>query len=166
VTESVHKKVIIGFIVLFALLGFYTYGQQNNLSVPAPDIQDLKPVSYPDKIIGRIGEGYFNFEVADTQEEKTKGLSGRDQLPDTDAMLFTFVAEGRNCFWMKDMKFAIDMLWFNADKKLVYEKRNATPESYPESFCPDVPAKYVVEVTSGVAEKNQIKLGDYLQIEP
>jgi uncharacterized membrane protein (UPF0127 family) len=63
------------------------------------------------------------------------------------------------------MKFSIDILWFDENKNLVYEKRNVSPETYPESFCPDLPTKYVAEVTAGVAEKNQIKLGDHLDIE-
>lgn len=115
--------------------------------------------------IGRIGEGYFTFELANTAEKRTLGLSGRDKLQDTTAMLFTFDQPSTHCIWMKDMKFNIDIMWFDENKVLIFEKRNASPESYPERFCPEQSAKYVVEVSAGVAEKNQIKLGSILDIE-
>ena len=127
--------------------------------------QSTQQTQNSQELIGRIGEGYFNFEIADTIDKRQQGLSGKDALADTDAMVFVFNEPGNHCFWMKDMKFSIDMLWFDADKKLVYEKRDVSPDTYPQSFCPDKPAQYVVEVTSGVADKNQIQLGDSLDIE-
>ncbi|MBA3758466.1 DUF192 domain-containing protein [Candidatus Saccharibacteria bacterium] len=118
-----------------------------------------------EKIIGRIGSGYFNFELANSPTERNQGLSGRQPLKSTEGMIFAFDEPGQSCFWMKDMKFNLDILWFDENKKLIYEKHDVSPDTYPESFCSDIPAKYVVEVTAGVATKNQIKLGDKLDIE-
>jgi uncharacterized membrane protein (UPF0127 family) len=151
------------FVVILLLVSGGVFVISKTLQAPSADRRASQLLG--DKIIGRIGQGYFNFEVADTSIERERGLSGRSPLADTDAMLFVFEQPDKHCFWMKDMKFSIDILWFDADKKLVYEKRGATPESYPENFCSDVPAKYTVEVTTGVAEKNQLKIGDKLDIE-
>lgn len=114
--------------------------------------------------IGRIGSGYFEFEIADTPQERRQGLSGKSSLGDTKAMLFVFDKPGKECIWMKDMRFNLDILWFDAQKKLIYEKRNVAPSTYPEQFCPDKEATYVVEMTANVADKNHIKLGDKLEI--
>lgn len=116
------------------------------------------------KKTGRIGGAYFNFEIADSPSERVRGLSGKEKLAASDAMLFIFDKPARECIWMKDMKFNIDILWFDEAQKLITIKRNAAPSSYPEYFCPDKPAKYVVEVTAGVTDKNQLKLGDKLEL--
>jgi uncharacterized membrane protein (UPF0127 family) len=151
------------FLIILLLISGGVFVFSKLLETPSADKRAANILS--DKVIGQVGQGYFNFEVADTAAERQVGLSGQNSLPDTDAMLFVFEQPDKHCFWMKDMKFSIDILWFDAEKKLVYEKRGVAPESYPEKFCSDLPTKYVVEVTAGVAAKNQLKLGDKLDIE-
>lgn len=98
--------------------------------------------------------------VADTPAERTKGLSGRERLAEREGMLFTFTDESEYCFWMKDMNFALDIVWLNEDRQVVSIKENATPESYPESFCPTKPAQYVLEVNANKAAEWGINVGD------
>ena len=96
--------------------------------------------------------GFITAEVADTDESRTKGLSGHDQLTESEGMLFVFEqASLENCFWMKDMTFAIDMVWLDDEKHVVTVEPNVTPETYPNKFCPDMPAKYGLELASGRA---------------
>jgi len=114
--------------------------------------------------VGRIGQGYFNLTYARTDAERQKGLSGKDGINYTDAMVFVFNESSQHCFWMKDMKFNIDIMWFDQNKKLVYVKKDVSPSTYPQSFCPDVPTMYVAEVTAGVTDNNQIKNGDFLEL--
>lgn len=156
------KYLAAAIFLLVILLTFVVYSQSSkpNQAETRPAIQQQATTK-----IGRIGEGYFNFEIADENDERVQGLSGKDPLAETEALLFVFDRNDIHCFWMKDMKFNIDILWFDENKKLVYEKRNVSPDSYPANFCPNVPTKYVVEVGAGVAEKNYIKLGDVLDIE-
>lgn len=149
--------------LLVVVFGYFLLKPNQPNKTPAISSPSSQEQQVP--IVGRIGEGYFNFEVADTDTERIQGLSGRTSLSGTDALLFVFDTAGKHCFWMKDMKFNIDIMWFDANKKLVHEKRNVAPETFPESFCPDVAAKYVVEVSAGVAEKNQVKLGSVLDVE-
>ena len=146
---------------VFLMLAAFVYFA-NKSEEPQPQIAVQTEVQKP---IGRIGEGYFNFDIADSPAERSQGLSGWEMLKNTEAMLFVFDTPGEHCFWMKDMKFSIDILWFDTGKKLIYEKRGVSPATYPESFCSSKPAKYVVEVTAGVSADNQIKLGDKLDIE-
>lgn len=114
--------------------------------------------------IGRIGAGFLNFEIADTPDTRQQGLSGRPGLDDTEAMLFVFEKPGKHCFWMKDMEFAIDILWFDKTNKLVHQEIGVEPSTYPESFCSPQETLYVVEVAAGVTEKQQIKIGDRLKL--
>ncbi len=102
-------------------------------------------------------------DLALTTEEHNKGLSGRSGLKENEGMLFVFDKPDKYSFWMKDMKFLIDMIWLNEDLKVIYIKSNALPISYPTSYGPDVSegfAKYVLEVSAGFADKNNLKVGD------
>ena len=105
---------------------------------------------------------YFNVDVASKEASRQQGLSGRSGLDQSQGMLFIFDEPSTNtCFWMKDMQFEIDILWFDENLKLVHIKHAASPASYPaESFCPPAPSKYVIEVAAGNAERLNLKLGD------
>lgn len=54
----------------------------------------------------------FKVAIADTDEKRTKGLSGRDNLAQDQGMLFLFDKPGNYPFWMKDMRFPIDIIFF------------------------------------------------------
>ncbi len=111
-----------------------------------------------------INEKIIYVDIAETQQEQTRGLSGREKLEEGKGMLFIFGLPGEHGFWMKDMKFAIDIIWINEDKKIIYIKKNAQPESYPSVFVPKSNSKYVLEVPGGFSEKNGIKEGDAVDI--
>ena len=102
-------------------------------------------------------------EFADTKAKQAQGLSGRSGLKEDEGMLFVFDRPFAYKFWMKDMNFAIDMIWFNKDKKRIYIEKNATPESYPTLFGPNQEALYVLETASGWSDRHNIKVGDTLE---
>ncbi len=96
--------------------------------------------------------GRISVEVVDNDTTRTMGLSGREDLGRNDGMLFKFDDSSANrCFWMKDMNFPLDIIWLDQDKKVVHIENNVAPETYPQSYCPDEPAKYVLEVNAGRA---------------
>ena len=103
-----------------------------------------------------------NVEVglAATLKSQTQGLSGRKSLGENEGMLFVFDHAGVYPFWMKDMNFAIDIIWLDENYRVVYIKKNAEPSSYPETFSPEMEAKYVLEVVAGFSDKNNLKVGD------
>jgi len=93
-------------------------------------------------------------EVAKEYADKQIGLSDHDCLKAGTAMLFPYDSPGEYCYWMKDMNFAIDMVWLDSNKKIITIISNVKPESYPEkSFCPSSPAQYVVEVNAGLSKQ-------------
>jgi uncharacterized membrane protein (UPF0127 family) len=109
----------------------------------------------------RLGDGVFQARVADTQSEREKGLSGTAYLGQDQALLFVYERDDKWSIWMKDMNYAIDIVWLDKDKKVVYIVKNAKPESYPnESFSPNEPARYIVEFAAGTVDKKTINIGD------
>ncbi|MCX8009506.1 MAG: DUF192 domain-containing protein, partial [Patescibacteria group bacterium] len=73
-------------------------------------------------------------ELFDTQEKRTRGLSGRDFLPENKGMLFIFEKPDYYTFWMKEMKFPLDFIWIRGDE-IVEITENVKPEDYqPPKF--------------------------------
>ncbi len=107
-------------------------------------------------------------EIADTHAGRSRGLSGR--MPrqngggkrgmEVEGMWFDFIVPGIHGIWMKEMSFPLDILWFDEGFRLVHMKENAEPSSYPEVFEPSSPARYVLEVPAGFAEKYHISFGE------
>lgn len=57
------------------------------------------------------------------------------------------------------MNFAIDMIWLDEDKKIVTTQNSVAPDTYPQSFCPDQPAQYIVEVQAGKSKDSGWQVG-------
>lgn len=99
-------------------------------------------------------------EVADTDEKRSRGLSGRKSLAGGKGMLFVFESASKNnCFWMKDTLIPLDFIWLDDIKRVVTVKKNVTPDTYPESFCPDKPSLYGLEVNAGKADELGLQVG-------
>lgn len=103
----------------------------------------------------------ISLEIADTNESRTLGLSGREQLEDNQGMMFVFEDEATRCFWMKDMKFDLDMVWLNSDKKIVAIETGVRPDSYPKEYCYDN-SQYVLEINSGKSQVIGLDIGQQL----
>jgi uncharacterized protein len=99
-------------------------------------------------IIVQIGRGEIVVEVADTDESRARGLSGRQSLGEDEGLLFVFETIGNHGFWMKEMHFPIDIIWLDEEKKVVHIESGVKPETFPRVFYPSYPAKYVLEVVN------------------
>ena len=137
------------------------------LSRPVKNIEPIQPIEsshIPANIKSvEIGGQNVLVDLALTDAQKEQGLSGRTSLAPNTGMLFVFSTPNKYLFWMKDMNFAIDMIWITADMHVDYIAKDATPASYPATFGPgvnDQDALYVLEVNSGFAEQNGLRVGD------
>ena len=90
----------------------------------------------------------YRVRVVDTPKERTRGLSGTTTLAPNEGMLFVFEEVGLHGFWMKDMNYAIDILWLNDELKPVGVTKNISPDSFPTIFYPPVPVRYVLEIAT------------------
>lgn len=109
-------------------------------------------------------EKVLTLEVADSLKERREGLSGREKLPKGTALLFIFPEEGIHGIWMKDMNFALDIIWLDADFEVVNFKKNVSPDTYPTVFEPERPALYVLETNPGFVDEFGIKIGQKIDL--
>jgi uncharacterized membrane protein (UPF0127 family) len=110
----------------------------------------------------QVGRQAYGLEVAKTDKEHERGLSGRTSLAPNKGMIFVFSREEEQCFWMKDMHFPLDMIWLDAKHKVVFLQQKATPDSYPRTFCSSHPAAYVIELNAGEIQRLGIRNGQLL----
>lgn len=110
----------------------------------------------------RVNGQQFTLDVADTVDKQQLGLGRRASLPAGKGMLFVYPAEAERCFWMKDMNFAIDIIWLDGDKRIVHIEPEVSPDTYPKTYCPREAAQYVVELGSGAAGRAGMKPGQQL----
>lgn len=115
----------------------------------------------------RIGDKTFSVELAMTREQQALGLGERDNLPANLGMLFVFKPADIAKFWMKGMRFNLDMVWI-ADGKVVEITRNAPApkldtktESLPV-YSANTEVDYVLELNAGAA--NTLKVGDSVEV--
>jgi uncharacterized membrane protein (UPF0127 family) len=121
-------------------------------------------IYYPTLVPVTIGSTSVMASVADSLPERIKGLSDTPYLPDGIVKLFAFGTSGEHSIWMKDMFYAIDIIWVAENGTIVHLKEHVSPETFPESFGSPKPAFYVIEANAGFAEKNNITVGDKVVI--
>ena len=121
----------------------------------------LTPIFFP--LSTKLDNAKIRIELADTPEERIKGLSGREKLDENSGLLFVYEELGIYGIWMKDMNFSIDVIWLDKDYRVIDIASDVQPDSFPEVFEPGAPALYILEVNAGFAQRNGIKTGDDLK---
>lgn len=106
--------------------------------------------------------------VANTPERQQRGLGQRDNMAGFDAMVFPFVFPDRYGFVMRDMRFPIDIVWFNDGKVVdiapnVPIEPNAKTEADLHVYYPRTIANTVVELPAGWSASHELKIGDILE---
>ena len=148
------------FLLLFGLLmGMACAGAQPMATLPesAPE---------PDGPVVRIGGASYRVDLAVLPEERSQGLSGRETMAPDEGMLFVFEEERVLHFWMKEMRFPLDIIWIDAQCSLVSVAAdvptpppNASNDEIPRAQSPS-PARFVLEVNAGEAARNGLSPGD------
>ena len=103
----------------------------------------------------------FNIKIADTQIERIDGLMNQEILGEDEGMLFVFDEEGTYGFWMKNMKFPIDIVWIDKNLTVVETTKNISPctEEPCKSYYSKSPILYVLELNAGKIEEFDIVNG-------
>ncbi len=152
------KLILIISIIALIFASVFLFTQ--NFSLPEAD----PPLAEEIQNTVRIGESVLEVDISKTFADKARGLSGRESLGEDQGMLFIYDEPSIYFFWMKDMNFGLDIIWIDANKKIVDITRDVRPESYPDTFEPQSPAQYVLEVNSGWAERHGVKIGDLVEL--
>jgi uncharacterized membrane protein (UPF0127 family) len=112
-------------------------------------------------------DGYcVNLELAVSEADRARGLSGRDALKDDAGMLFIFEIPYQHAFWMKDMNFPIDIIWLDKDGTVIYTAENAPPctPAYCPNHIPKQNAVYVLEVNANQTKTHAAKEGSKITL--
>lgn len=108
-----------------------------------------------EKSFVRVGSANLTVEISQEKNEWEKGLSGRDSLSQGTGMLFRFPREHLPVFWMKDMKFPIDIVWIKNGTILSIEQDVPPPQDTElPTFSPPQPVDTVLEVPAGFAAES------------
>lgn len=167
-----RNYIIFSILLLILALGaVLLYYYRSPFAFPLVNFSELPNLpqfqSEADKRIYKTGNIKFDkfsitVDIADTEELRSLGLSGRSRLAPNRGMIFIFDKPGFYGFWMKDMRFPIDIIWLDENWKVIDITANAKPSSYPESFIPMSPAQYVLEVPAYFSTRHNIKIGNVL----
>ena len=103
-------------------------------------------------------------EVMVKDEDRAMGLMFRPSLPLDHGMLFLFEQPDFHGIWMKNCKFPIDILWLDADHKVVHLAEKVPPCTAKEAkdcevYYPIARASYVVELNAGQARHEKALVG-------
>ena len=104
-------------------------------------------------------------EPAITAPERERGLMFRQTLGRDQGMLFFMGEEAIHPFWMKNVNFAIDILWLDSQRRIVHMARNVPPcrtDPCP-TYPPLMPSLYVLEIAAGRADELGLRLNDPLE---
>jgi uncharacterized protein len=105
--------------------------------------------------------------VADTDEKRSKGLSGVENMSDNQGMLFMFNNPSRQGFWMKEMKFPLDIIWLDLNNSVIHIEKKLQPCTsvlFCTVYSPSRDAKYVLETISGFTDLHSVNVGTKIKI--
>jgi uncharacterized protein len=109
------------------------------------------------------GSHRYYLQLAVTPGQQELGLGERAKLPLDDGMLFVYQSSGTRCFWMKGMRFALDMIWLSSADEVVSVQADLLPKSYPSVYCAQ--SQDVIELDAGQAEHAGIAVDRTLRLE-
>jgi len=111
----------------------------------------------------------FYCEVADTAEEREKGLMFRESLDEDKGMLFIFEETKFACFWMKNTLIPLDIIFIDENNFVINIEKASVQTNVSDDkltlYCSDREAKWVVEINRGVSEQFNIEKGTIVNID-
>jgi len=124
-------------------------------------------LQWPEALVNLKGVE-LNVLIAKTPHHMYKGLSGREFFGEHDAMLFVFGYKDKHGIVMRDMKFPIDIVWFNdgvvVDIASFIKPEFDVPEEYLMIYLPRMEANVVLELPAGWTVRNDLKIGDKITL--
>lgn len=161
--------LLLATVSLVILLGlFYKY---TNTRKEVPFVTtNLKSLSREwKKIEVKIGDKNYDIFVTENDTDKKNGLAIFDDIKENEGMLFEFEQEDYHTFWMRGMKFDIDIIFLDGEKKVIQIFENVQKDSYKSEedyklYTSKLKSKYVIEIKSGEVKKNNLKIGDVIKL--
>ena len=161
---TIVAATIVLVVALFLCAAVYLHGTPTVLSAKKllqPTAYQTSNSQYKTQHLVIRGQS-MNVAVADTEQLRTQGLSGRQSIAPFDGMLFVFDSSGTYSFWMKDMSFPIDIVWIDDQYRVVDFIKNLSPNTFPAAFSPQGNSRYVLEMPTGTVSKINLQKGDLI----
>lgn len=155
------RKIIYSALALSLCLQACNDGQKKSGAVETTEIAFTKEGSLSIIKPDSIPSIDLDIEVADDDYQRQTGLMYRNSMEDLQGMLFIMETERPQSFYMKNTRFALDIIYISSDRKVVSIQKNAQPLN-TSSLPSGLPAKYVLEVNAGLSDKWNLKVGDSL----
>jgi uncharacterized protein len=108
----------------------------------------------------RSGDIYeFNVELAESGEQKSRGLMYRREMGERDGMLFLYRRDQVVTMWMENTFLPLDMLFIEHSGRIARIQANTVPQSR-EVISSRKRVRAVLELNAGTARKLGISVGD------
>ena len=105
----------------------------------------------------------FCAHIANDAPSRTIGLMFQKHLPEQGGMFFDFQTVEIVQMWMRNTILPLDMVFIGPDARIVKIVRNTTPFSLA-IISSDVPARSVLEINAGAADRHDLKIGDLVRL--
>lgn len=144
------KNITVIFIIIISILGLALVIQKTGRTTKVT-----------------IKEHEFLASVAKTNTEKEIGLSNKTSLTDDAGTLFIFEKSDYYPFWMKNMKFPIDIIFINNNRivTIFLNQKVPNPNENIPIVKPEEPSDMVLEINANLSNKYNFKKGDEVKIE-
>jgi len=111
-------------------------------------------------IVARRGDVFeFNVELAETSEQKSRGLMFRREMADNEGMLFLHRRDRVLTMWMANTFLPLDMLFIERDGTIARIEENTIPQSR-DVISSRKRVRAVLELNAGTARNLGISAGD------
>jgi uncharacterized protein len=156
------RNVVIGLCVIAGGAVLLVLWSSIN-ALPAEQLEEIAVTDAQGSLILPNGES-LSLRIADSESERTQGLSGVNDLAADEGMLFLFPEHRTQGFWMKDMLISLDIIWIK-DQKVIGMELGVEPEDPAQTiyYSPE-PVDKVLEVNAGFVAEKGLEIGDILDI--
>ncbi len=167
--RDTSKHIIIGIII--SGLFFCVRGISDAVDTPGPEapvwctVSVMRHERSAHDITGQEILASLRVELVTRTPDLIKGLSGRLALPADEGMLFAVDPRETLSFWMKGMKFPLDIIFFDGEKRICEMFQDLQPCEDCTTFYPREPSPYILEINAGLARDHGLRRGDTLVIE-
>lgn len=166
--SSACRLLSLCFFAFLFLLGFsFAFGD----ATAADTGTDLKKVAFhkPSGSVQRRMEEDVNeaflVEVIRDEEGLRKGLSFRESMPEGHGMLFVLDISRDHAFWMKGMRFPLDIIFIGKNMQITEILENLQPCEQCPVYIPKVRSAYALELNAGRSRKQGLTVGDIMLFE-
>lgn len=148
------KHIVATKIVLLLVVGV--------LLIPLP-LAAQKPVEFDRDVLSietKSGEIFdFDVELAESDEQKSRGLMYRREMGEREGMLFLYRRDQVVTMWMANTFLPLDMLFIERNGRIARIQANTVPQSR-EVISSRKRVRAVLELNAGTARSLGISVGD------